>query len=221
MKKHRVPLYSDNIYFQACFVLFSSPSWSEAWPWGCGCPWHHCSLGRTEQFGGNGGNVKSRGGSAWHLRLELHPLIFSPARLCLSHAQCTGTESGAGAGMGGGGSIPAARALEGGQSRPHSATARTGTHEMPEVSWHSSHRPFTTQFESNFHSSQGGKMPTDPQEEKGEQDPMPSIPCPPGGAALAWVKVPILTPQEFSAILTQRFAALSCHNFALSEQIYF
>lgn len=113
MKKHRVPLYSDNIYFQACFVLFSSPSWSEAWPRGCGCPWHRCSLGRTEQFGGNGGNGKSRGGSAWHLRLELHPLIFSSARLCLSHAQCTGTESEAGAGMGGGGSIPAARALEG------------------------------------------------------------------------------------------------------------
>lgn len=118
MKKHRIPLYSDNIYFQACFVLFSSPSWSKAWPWGCGCPWHHCSLGRTEKFGGHESNGKSRGGSAWHLILELHPLISSPARLCLSHALCTGTERGAGAGMGGGRSISAALALTRDQSSP-------------------------------------------------------------------------------------------------------
>lgn len=132
-----------------------------------------------------------------------------------AQGETEGQEPGVRCPVGGDGSIPAAEDL-GWRVRRFPAVLQRGWGHTrcPLVSWHSTHVPFAVQVGSEFYSTQGIKMPTNlgwAKQEKGERDPLPSIPpCVPGGAALSrprcqcTYKTPtIFNPQKLSAILIQ------------------
>lgn len=163
MKKHRVPLYSDNIYSQACFVLFSSPSWSMAWPRGCGCPWHRCSAGSgaaapgarwfgvMEATGKAGAALPGTPDSSFALQFSALP-GFEPCAQGEAAGQGTGLLPGRGQWV-----PPVAQALGGLVASPQGGQGPTRWHL---VSWHSTHMLFTAQTWPDLYSPKGIKIPT-------------------------------------------------------------